>query len=252
METIDITMPKSWLELTAKIYKDVCKAFAAPHLSVLDIKIALMLRWEKMKVVKSEENNHIISIKTGGTVQLIKLSDDEIYNLSTIMNWLEDLPPVSLRPDMICGRRARDKGLESLTFEQFIILDNTLQGYIATLDNKLLLQIGRILYPDNTLFGIFRRFRPKPWQMTAILFWISGAKKLFAKRYPTFFQPTAGKQKRLDADIIRRNVETMLRALTKGDITKDRQIRDAPLYAALAELEAIAIESEKLKAKSKK
>ena len=251
METIDITLPKSWLALTDKMYKTVCKAFATAHLSVLDIKIALMLRWANMTICQSEENHHLIKIKTGKTVQLIELSDEEIYNLSTMMNWLEDLPPVSLRPAMICGRRARDRGLESLTFEQFIILDNTLQGYIATLDNRLLLQIGKILYPDNTLLGLFRRFRPKPWQMTAILFWISGAKKMFAKRYPTFFQPAAGKQKRIDADIIRRNVETMLRALTKGDITKDRQIRDAPLYAALAELEAIAIESEQLKAKSK-
>ena len=227
METIDITLPKSWLALTAKMYKTVCEAFAAAHLSVLDIKIALMLRWANISVCQSEENHHLIKIKTGKTVQLIELSDEEIYNMSYAMNWLKDLPPVSLRPAMICGRRARDKGLESLTFEQFIVL-------------------------DNTLLGLLRRFRPKPWQMTAILFWISGAKKMFAKRYPTFFQPAASKQKRIDADIIRRNVETMLRALTKGDITKDRQIRDAPLYAALAELEAIAIESEQLKAKSKK
>ncbi len=222
------------------------------HLSTFDIKLAMLIRWGNLRIISSDGNKHIVKTKSGKQTVLLELSDSEIYNLTDSLKWLDDLPPVSLRPDKICGRIAREKNLESLTLEQFIVLDNTLQGYITTFDDKLLIQIGKILYCKKSLPALFQRFRPRPWQMTAILLWISGFKKLLSHRYPNFFKQAKPSKNRLDADIIRKNVETMLRALTKGDITKDRQIRDAPIFAACAELEAIAIESEQLKAKQKK
>ena len=66
--------------------------------------------------------------------------------------------------------------------------------------------------------------------------------------FPHFLRPaeSAGSGSTPDYDTLRRNVDAQIRALTKGDVTKESQILALDTWRALTELDAQAREYEEL------
>lgn len=164
------------------------------------------------------------------------------------LSWFGNPPLSPVRPDKIGGVDALPARLQGVPFETFLACESLFQGYIHTEDEKLVRRMAQLLYPglpDKSVDG---------YVITACFMWFSGLKTWLQARYPNFFRP-AGAGSDIDSpempdmgNIIR----TQVRALTKGDVTKNALVLSAELHDALHELDALAAEYERVKSDSKK
>ncbi len=129
-----------------------------------------------------------------------------------------------------------------MPFEKFIIVDNLYQGYLQTKDDLLLDEIASVVYPKI-------KTPLKADERISIFYWVASLKDYFSRRYPDFFQP-AGE---VETNLLRApsmNVEAamnaQIRALTKGDVTKESEVLALDTHRALTELDAQAREYKEL------
>ena len=100
-----------------------------------------------------------------------------------------------------------------------------------------------------------RRIRLRKAERTSIFYWFASLKNLLSRTFPHFLQAaTADSSANMlgTPDIGRRLQESMnaqIRALTKGDITKENEILSFDTWRALTELDAQAREYEELNKK---
>ena len=131
-----------------------------------------------------------------------------------------------------------------MPFETFIICDNLYQGYLSTQNDELLDQLGATLYGKDIAF--------KPYERISIFYWFAALKESLSKKYSDFFQPIAGAS---DSNLLGSSasvedaMNAQIRALTKGDITKEAEVLALDTHRALTELNAQAREYKELNAK---
>ena len=231
---IDIKVPRSWEELSIRQLEFVFKLLAQ-ELSATEIKIVLLLRWNKLEVVDRNTDGYILcnSRKMTGYI-----STETMAELTTYLDWLDRLPDSPLRPEKLAGHKALPAELGGVPFETLLIIDNYYQGYLRTKDESLLDEMGQVLYNWNN-----HRFLP--WQRVAVFYWIASLKEWMAKKFPTLFRPVASTS--LAPASVEESMNTQIRALTKGDITKEAAVLAMDCHRALAELEAQAKEYLELK-----
>lgn len=96
--------------------------------------------------------------------------------------------------------------------------------------------------------GIFQ-----PWQRIAIFYWFAALKDTFSRKFPDFFQPigaaTGGNLLGSSAPSVEDAMNAQIRALTKGDVTKEKEVLAFDTHRALTELNAQAREYKELNAK---
>lgn len=93
--------------------------------------------------------------------------------------------------------------------------------------------------------------RLKDYELLSIFYWWAGLKAMLSRRFPNFLQssPVEGDVPQVDEMTLRRSMDSQIRALTKGDITKENTILSLPAVRALTELDALAREYEELNRK---
>ena len=74
---------------------------------------------------------------------------------------------------------------------------------------------------------------------------------MFAPRWNHFFKPTGGEQHMNMEAHLQNLMDTQIRALTKGDITKEAEVLSMDVHRALTELNAQAKDYEELKKSAK-
>ena len=91
---------------------------------------------------------------------------------------------------------------------------------------------------------------PDASETLGIFYWWATVKDMVSAMFPHLFSTTTGDDQAPPTyDEMRRTIDTQLRALTKGDITKERDILSMETMRALTELDAQAREYEEIKEK---
>ena len=140
--------------------------------------------------------------------------------------------------------------LQSVPFEKFIYCDNLYQGYLHTKNDSLIDEMMKVLY-DGLNSKIL------PLERISTFYWFASLKQYFAKTFHHFFQQTAGTDGNLlgsaksIGEQVQEAMNAQIRALTKGDITKEKEVLAMDCWRALTELNAQAKEYQELRAKSK-
>lgn len=258
MQTIPINfvVPQGWHELGDKqlryVYQLIAYGFATD-----EIKTLCLLRWGGAKVIGRQDNGAYL-LKHGKT--LFEVTPLTIAELLPHLDWLATIPPQPVRLSKIKRHKAIAADFEGVSFENYIIIDNLYQGYLTTQNDEILDQMTEILYGHSIAL--------KPAERIAIFYWIASLKEFFAKRYPEFFvrvapeapkgdnlQPATANDKGNLLGISQPSVEeamnAQIRALTKGDITKEKEILALDTWRALTELNAQAREYRELNAQIK-
>lgn len=94
------------------------------------------------------------------------------------------------------------------------------------------------------------RMKLSPGELLGVYLWYAHIKSVFSREFPNFF-------KRLpldetdDFDILKA-MNTQIRALTDGDVTKEQEIYNIDCWRALTELDQKAREAEEFKKRMKK
>lgn len=94
----------------------------------------------------------------------------------------------------------------------------------------------------------------KPYERISIFYWFAALKDTFSRKFSDFFQPisaaTGGNLLGSSAPSVEDAMNAQIRALTKGDITKEKEVLALDTHRALTELNAQAREYKELNAKT--
>ena len=242
MQTISINfiVPQGWHELSDKQLRYVYQFIAAEH-STDEIKTLCLLHWSGTKVIGRQDNGSYL-LKKGKI--LFEVTPLTLAVLLPHLDWLGSLPTVPVRISKINRQAALPADFSEVPFETFIICDNLYQGYLSTQNDELLDQLGATLYGKDIAF--------KPYERISIFYWFAALKESLSKKYSDFFQPIAGAS---DSNLLGSSasvedaMNAQIRALTKGDITKEAEVLALDTHRALTELNAQAREYKELNAK---
>jgi hypothetical protein len=131
-------------------------------------------------------------------------------------------------------------------FETFLMAENLYQGFLHTRMDELLDELGSVLY------GYTQRHTFRAEERISIFYWYASLKEHLATTFSDFLQTRsdAGATLMGGASLqqqLQRAMDTQIRALTKGDITKEQEILRMDTWRALAELNAQAREYQEIK-----
>lgn len=245
MQTISINfiVPEGWHELGDKqlryVYQLLADGFASD-----EIKTLCLLKWSGAKVIGRQDNGAYL-LKRGKA--LFEVTPFTIAELLPHLDWLATVPSQPVRLSKINRREAIAADFEGVSFENYIIIDNLYQGYLSTQDDAILDQMTEILYGHSIVL--------KPAERINVFYWIASLKEFFSHRYPDFLRLTSevaggdllgGQQQSVEEAM-----NAQIRALTKGDITKEKEILALDTWRALTELNAQAREYRELNAQLK-
>ena len=244
-QVINITVPDSWENLSDK-QADYLFERLSEHRSSDDIKTLCLFRWGGIKLIGRQAPGMWLLRKDK---TLFSASADDIVALCSALAFIDSVPKIPRLRSRIGKYRAIHPALNGVPFEKFIVCDNLYQGFLQTRDTQLLDSIGGIAYPGRTRFSEAQR--------TMLLYWFIALKEYLANLYPDFLKPASSgadsgnllgsaPQSVVDA------MNAQIRALTKGDITKEAAVLAMNTHRALTELNAQAREYEEFKNQTKK
>ena len=233
---IDLSVPKSWQELPDKELRYVFRLLNGSF-TITQVKARCLLRWAGMRVLRQEGALFVVRYKK----QVFAISALQITEAISNLEWLGDFPSVPVRLSRIGFHRAVRADLQNVTFEDFLTLDNLYQGYLQTQKEDLLHDMALILYQA-------RFIRLTKEEATCIFYWFTSVKRYFASLFTNFFSSaTDGEVFSPSYKQLQDNVNTQIRALTGGDITKEREVLRMDCWRALTELDAKAKDYDELK-----
>lgn len=239
------------------------------HFATDEIKTLCLLRWSGAKVIGKQDNGAYLLKK--GTFRanerktelapvlpnaaeivakqnvLFEVTPLTIAELLPHLDWLAAVPKEPVRLSKINRRKAIAADFEGISVENYIIIDNLYQGYLTTQDDAILDQMTEVLYGHPITL--------KPYERISVFYWIAALKEFFARRYPDFLRLTSevsngdllgGKQQTPEEAM-----NAQIRALTKGDVTKEKEILALDTWRALTELNAQAREYRELNSQLK-
>lgn len=163
--------------------------------------------------------------------------------LDTLSELLETMGSDPVRVENLHGTPANDRKLHGLPFSDWIRLDQAWQGFLKTHKIKALHKVAEILYPLLPGNAVLEE-----WERINVIRWMTQLKLMFSLTFPNFFKPASG-----SSEIsMRESMDLQIRALTGGDIAKEKEILSADVWRALTELDFKAKEAEDFRRRSKK
>lgn len=241
MQTISINfiVPQGWHELSDKQLRYVYQLLAQNFTSD-EVKTLCLLHWTGTKVIGKQNTDGYLLRKGRFLFEITPLT---LAELLPNLDWLGSLPTSPIRPVKLKHRPGIAADFDEVPFEQYIIVDNLYQGYLQTQDDTLLDEIASVVYP-----GIKTPLAPD--ERIAIFYWVASLKSSLANRYPDFFQPAdtvaSGNLLGSPSLSVEAAVNAQIRALTKGDVTKEAEVLALDTHRALTELNAQAREYKQL------
>ena len=237
--TISLTFPTSWQTLTVRQLRYVFYLLAAGY-TATELKTYCLFRWSGLQVLAPQANGYLVRYQK----QSYFLTAHQVAAILPSLNYLDALPTVPIRYDVLHHHRAAAPDLADFPFGSYLICDNLYQGYLHTQSLSLLSDLAAVLYHAPNI-------RLSDADALSVFYWFAAVKSHFAQLYPHFYSPssttsTDNLQQRLtDA------MNAQIRALTHGDITRESTILQLDTHRALTELDALAHDYQQLQSAHK-
>lgn len=261
METISINLsvPTGWNDLSDKQLRYVY-SLIANDFSLDEIKVLVLLKWAspKVRVERSADKGKFLCsvrpLHSPHSTLHFELSAFQLAETLSALDWLAELPASPVRLSKIRNHVAVDPDFQGVPFETFLMVENLYQGFLHTKNDALLDEIATLLYTKSSSPLSILRSPLSKSERFSIFYWVASVKEMFAKRFSDFFQPATtetdnllGGSPNIGAQL-QESMDAQIRALTKGDITKEREILSLDTWRALTELNAQAKEYKQLNA----
>lgn len=244
---VDFKVPRGWHELSTRNLKYLFSLMAKEF--PLDVIIILaFLNWSGASIItRSKYNPQEFLLRYRKNE--FPISVQQLTEFAMELDWIKKLPDSPVRFQKIRGHVALPADFQDVPFESFIICENFYQGYLTTQNDELLDDLGSTLYQCRS------RHRFSAVERINMFYWFAALKMFFSKMFPDFFQPLASEPENLmgSPDVgknLRSAMNNQIRALTKGDITKEATVLHMDTWRALTELDAQAREYKELNAKT--
>ena len=243
---VDLKLPTKWEDLTEKQLRYLF-GLLAQDFPATQIKTYCLFRWSGMQVMcrygkgwwcKFDKDEFVIFA-------------EQINAAIASLDWLDIVPSFPIRLARIGRHRAVAADFEGVPFEVFIICDNLYQGYLATKQDNLLDEMAAHLYDTS-------KIKLTATERVSVFYWFASLKGFLARVFKHFFQPVSNasvddgnmfEQEQSQYEILQNAVNAQIRALTKGDITKEKEVLSLDTWRALTELDCQAKEYEEINRK---
>lgn len=246
MKTINLIVPRGWHELDDKQLRYLFGLLADEYSSA-EIRTLCLFRWAGLKVQYCHNSHFVVRLGKDD----FTLSATDVADAIETMKWLDEIPSYPVRLSHIGKFTALQADFLSVPFETFIFCDNLYQGYLHTKDDSLIDEMIKVLYNGCNS-------KILPLERISTFYWFASLKQYFAKTFHHFFQQTGGTDGNLlgsaksIGEQVTEAMNAQIRALTKGDITKEKEVLAMDCWRALTELNAQAKEFEELNRKYNK
>ncbi|MBE6324616.1 MAG: hypothetical protein E7074_06520 [Bacteroidales bacterium] len=244
MYTLNLTLPTCWQELTQTQLRYVFFLMTQNY-TADEVKTYCLCRFSGLQVLGKEDNGYCVLYENNPHIITAVQIAEQLPRLA----WLDELPLVPLRLLQIGKHNAVAADLSGVPFSDYLALDNLYTGYLQTQRNDLLREMAVILYKaeDITLTDE---------EAISIFYWFASLKAYFQRRFRYLFAPSTDGNLLGDtasmADKLQSAMDNQIRALTKGDVTKEEQVLQADTIRALTELDAMAREYQDLQKEIRK
>lgn len=231
---IDITLPRSWRDMSQEKLKYFFSLMAMGF-GQDQIKTYCLFRWGNLEVVQQMGKSYMLKKDKKEFLASPML----IASCVDCLSFLDEMPtyPTNLRK---IGRyECLPINFSEVPFKKFIICDNLYQGYLATKKEELLEEMAKILYNP--------RVKPDNPERISIMYWWASLKNYFNSEFKYFFNGTSSGT--LTGEQVKNAMNAQIRALTGGDITKEKEVLAMDTWRALTELDAKAHDYEELERK---
>ena len=231
---IDITLPRSWRDMNQEKLRYFFSLMAMGF-GQDQIKTYCLFRWGNLEVVQQMGKSYMLKKDKKEFLASPML----IASCVDCLSFLDEMPtyPTNLRK---IGRyECLPFNFSEVPFKKFIICDNLYQGYMATKKEDLLEEMAKILYNPRVKLDNPER--------VSILYWWASLKNYFNSEFKYFFNGTSSGT--LTGEQVKNAMNAQIRALTGGDITKEKEVLAMDTWRALTELDAKAHDYEELERK---
>jgi hypothetical protein len=200
------------------------------------------MKWCGLEVKATLPEQRFIVKKKGGPEMVLHVR--QLQQATACLDFLESLSPVPVRISRIGRHKAAPADFDGVPFENFLYCDNLYQGYLETKEADFLTQMAEVLYHHD---GIHLTAA----EQISVFYWFASLKEMFARQFKHFFKPISNagdadgnmfEQTRSQYEILYEAVNSQIRALTKGDVTKEKEVLAIDTWRALEELNALAKE----------
>lgn len=258
--TIDLKVPTRWDDLTQEQLRFLFDSMVAhnrayastPFRSASDysqqifamVAVQCILHWQHIRIICRYGDGYLMR-QADGTE--FAATPAIIAGLVPFFDWVKQFPDFPVRLNSIGKHDAVPSDvIYAISFEQWLACENYWQRFQADNSDEYLLAMAQILYES-------KKIKPTPGELLGVFYWWGAVKNLTSSMFPNFFRPAdaaqGGSAPQLDFDTLRRSVDSQIRALTKGDITKEKEILSMSAARALTELDALAREYEEMNRK---
>lgn len=252
---LQLTVPESWEELTQEQLRMVLNVLAT--FSPMEAKVVLLMRLCGFYIDTAVEK--CFRCYTAETKEVFFLQTWQVQWCIEHLSFVDGFEGFSVRLDSIDTLQPVDELLHGVPFEDFLDMDVNYQLFLSNKEDTSYLQtIGRFLYrpcveeehladPEN----YDQEYEFTPGERLNCFLWFSWVKAQFSEWFPNYF--TSGRARgSVDHMKLLHDKQTQIRALTGGDITKEKEILKMDCWTALYELDAKAKEAADYKRKMKK
>ena len=236
---VNLIVPRSWEELSQEQLKYYFFVLTMCQ-SAAEVKTYCLCRWSGLEVLYPYGEGFMCRHEQREFV----LQPLQVAAAIQSLDWTDTLPTSPVRLERIGKHRALPADFQEVPFEKFIICDNLYQGYLSAKDDQLLDDLARVLYQSA-------KVKPDAAERIGVFYWFASLKEMFARQFKHFFQPLSAQsdgnmfdQSRSQYEIIYHAVNAQIRALTKGDVTKEKEVLAIDTWRALTELDALTKEYE--------
>lgn len=260
-ETINISLPTGWEMLSPRQARWLARLISKADASI-DPRAIALIRFSGIQIVgKANDHEYLIKIKRKKKPSAFIIIDPEEFSIILRhLDWITQPLKRPWRPEMIAGRKTKPASLLSLQFGAFLAADNLYAGFLSLAQSqpkKAQKIIDRIA--DIILDGA-------PWWRTRplsdadrffIMIWFAAVKQQLIHDFPDFYSSQeddslSPENQSASPARLRQVMNAQIRALTKGDITKETQIMSMPTDRAMVELNALSKEYAELNAHKSK
>lgn len=240
---LKLSVPNSWFVLSDDQLRFVFN-YIAENKTEIAVKTLCLFKWAKLSVAYSEAGVTFIENK-GKTYPL---TAQQVSDALDSLSWMDGFPPYPVRISKIGKHEAVRADFQGVRFSDYLTIDNLYQGYLQTKREDLLRDITKMIYSGDT-----ENLQPSRAELVSVFYWVSSVKQMFGRMFKHFFReasPDPSFPSVPTYEQLRDSMNSQIRALTGGDITKEQQVLDMDCWRALTELDAKAREADELKSKT--
>lgn len=169
MQTINITVPRGWHELSQRQLRYLFFLISEGYSSTA-IKTLCLFRWSGLRVISRKQGQFYLRLnKTEFFVTALQIAE-----AVTSLAWVDSYPKMPVRFERIGRHRAVRADFQGVPFETFIVCENLYQGFLHTQNEELLSQMATHLYES-------KRVRPDKVQRIAIFYWFASLKDYLSR-----------------------------------------------------------------------